>query len=274
MARTMIPFGIPAAGQPPERDQLPEIRAGLRAGIDALARRLLGEPVRGGRNARILKFGSRSGSLQVQISGSKQGLWYDHALCVGGDALALIQHVNGGPFADAVAWAAGWLGIDIGKAVPKSDRARATEQAADRQRKRAEAAAQEAKDAARRVNLARRWWSSRKPLTGTVGAQYLADRGIAHPAGGWPDCVAFLPASRVTFEDQNAKGLGVRRTIPCAGAVIFAATRTDGEVCGTQRIYLDHDARNIRDSTGRKVKITNGVLRGNGAVVRLPRRAQ
>ena len=66
MARTMIPFGVPASGQLPERDHLPEIRACLRAGIDGLARRLLGEPVRGGRNARILKFGSRSGSLHVQ----------------------------------------------------------------------------------------------------------------------------------------------------------------------------------------------------------------
>ena len=270
----MIVFGNPATGKkPPERDHLPEIRAGLRAGIDGLARLLLGEPVRGGRNARTLKFGSRSGSLHVQISGSKQGLWYDHALCVGGDALALIQHVNGGTFADAVAWAAGWLSIDIGKAVPKSDPIRAAEQAADRQRKRSEAAAQEAKDAARRVSLARWLWSKRTPLKDTVGAQYLAGRGIAHPPGGWPECVAFVPAQRVTFKDQDGDRQVVWRTVPCAGAVIFAATSTDGEVYGTQRVYLDHDAQNIRDSTGRKVKITNGVLRGNGAVVRLPRRA-
>lgn len=270
----MIVFGNPATGKkPPERDHLPEIRAGLRAGIDGLARLLLGEPVRGGRNARTLKFGSRSGSLHVQISGSKQGLWYDHALCVGGDALALIQHVNGGTFADAVAWAAGWLSIDIGKAVPKSDPIRAAEQAADRQRKRSEAAAQEAKDAARRVSLARWLWSKRTPLKDTVGAQYLAGRGIAHPPGGWPECVAFVPAQRVTFKDQDGDRQVVWRTVPCAGAVIFAATSTDGEVYGTQRVYLDHAAQNIRDSTGRKVKITNGVLRGNGAVVRLPRRA-
>jgi hypothetical protein len=84
--------------------------------------------------------------------------------------------------------------------------------------------------------------------------------------------VAFVPARRVTFEDQNAKGQGVRRTVPCAGAVIFVATSIDGEVYGTQRIYIDHNAQNIRDSTGKKVKITNGVLRGNGAVIRLPRR--
>ncbi len=203
-----------------------------------------------------------------------RGYGTDHTLCVGGDALALIRHVNGGTFADAVAWAAGWLGIDVGKRVPQSDPARATQQAADRQRKRAEAAAQEAKDAAQRVNMARRCWSSRKPLAGTVGAQYLADRGIAHPVGGWPECVAFVPAQRVTFKDQDGDRQVVWRTVPCAGAVIFAATGTDGEVYGTQRIYLDHDARNIRDSTGKKIKITNGVLRGNDAVVRLPRRVR
>ena len=100
-------------GRDRAHDHLPEIRAGLRVEIELLARQLLSEPLRAGRNGRTLKFGSRSGSLHVEIGGSKQGLWYDHAERVGGDALALIQHVNGGTFADAVAWAAGWLGIDL-----------------------------------------------------------------------------------------------------------------------------------------------------------------
>ena len=40
-------------------DHLPDIRAGLRAGIAALAIRLLGDPVRGGRTTKTLKFGDR-----------------------------------------------------------------------------------------------------------------------------------------------------------------------------------------------------------------------
>src|SRR5690348_10986132 len=94
------------SNRPDDDDPLPEIRAGLRAGIDSLARNLLGEPVRGLPNTRTLNFGSRSGSLHVEVRGPKQGLWYDHAESVGGDALALIQHVNGGGFGDAIAWAA------------------------------------------------------------------------------------------------------------------------------------------------------------------------
>ena len=261
-------------GRVSAHDRLPEIRTGLRAGIDGLARHLLGQPVRGGRSARTLIFGTRSGSLHVVVSGPKQGLWYDHADGTGGDGLDLIQHVNGGTFADAVAWAADWLGIDIGKAAPRPDPARAAEQAAERNRNRAEAAAQEARDAAQRVNVARWWWSKRKPLTGTLGAGYLVGRGIEDPARGWPDSVAFLPASHVTFEDKDGDNQTVWRTLPCAGAVIVAATDADGEVYATQRIYLNHNGRNIRDSAGRKIKITNGVLRGNSAVVRLPRRVR
>ena len=262
------------AGRTPEHDHLPEIRAGLFAGIDSLARLLLGQPVRGGSTARMLKFGTRSGSLHVEVNGPKQGLWHDHAESVGGDALALIQHVNGGTFPDAIGWAADWLGIDIGRPRPKHDAARAAEMAAERERKRFEAAARDAQDAAKRIATARWLWSLRKPLSGTVGAKYLAGRSIAEPAGGWPDCVAFLTVNDVTFEDKDSEGKDVWRTVVCAGAVIVAATDADGLIHGVQRIYVDHGGRNIRDSSGRKVKITNGVMRGNGATVRLPRRAR
>ena len=135
-------------------DHLPEIRDGLRAGISALAVHLLGDPVRGGRTTKTLKFGTRSGSLHVEISGPKQGLWFDHAENLGGDALALIQHINGGSFPDAVSWAANWLGIDIGRPVPKPAPDHAAAQRRERERKRAEAAAQEAQDAAERVSRA------------------------------------------------------------------------------------------------------------------------
>ena len=47
------------------------------------------------------------------------------------------------------------------------------------------------------------------------------------------------------------------------------STNEAGDVCGVQRIYVGQDGRNIRDWSGRKVKLTNGVLSGNGAVVRL-----
>ena len=216
----------------PTRDHLPEIRAGLRAEIDALARRLLGRPVRGSRTARTLKFGTRSGSLHVEISGPKQGLWYDHAESVGGDALDLIQHVNGGTFSDAVAWAANWLGIDIGRPVPKPDPAREAALERERERRRAAAAAEQAVDEARRVYTARRLWSLRKPLRGTQGERYLASRGITEPVEGWPECVAFLPADRVTFEDKDGDKQAVMRTVPCAGAVIVAATSPTARSAG------------------------------------------
>ena len=250
-------------------DHLPEIRDGLRAGISALAVHLLGDPVRGGRTTKTLKFGTRSGSLHVEISGPKQGLWFDHAENLGGDALALIQHINGGSFPDAVSWAANWLGIDIGRPVPKPAPDHAAAQQRERERKRAEAAAQEAQDAAERVSRARRLWSRRKSLAGSLGSVYLASRGITEPAGGWPDAVGFLPASSVTFPDKNQEGREVWRNVPCGGAFILAATDESGEVQAVQRIYVDHAGRNIRDWNGGKIKITNGDMSGTGAVVRL-----
>lgn len=265
----MTASGPPVSSPPCGRDQLPWIRAGLRAGIDGLARRLLGEPVRGGRSVRTLKFGTRSGSLHVEVGGGRRGVWFDHAEGVGGDALALIQHVNGGSFTDAVAFAASWLGIGIGRPTPEPDPARVEALEREREHKQAGAAAQEAQDAARRVNRARWLWSRREPLTDSPGAVYLASRGIAEPAGGWPGCVAFLPASSVAFTDKGQDGREVWRAVPCAGAVMVAATGADGVIHGVQRVYVDRDGRNIRDAAGRKIKLTNGVLSGNGAVVRL-----
>ena len=265
----MTAFGLPSSGSSGEWDRLPEIRAGLRAQIDCLARRLLGNPVGGGRSTRTLQFGNRSGSLHVEIGGPKQGLWFDYSEGVGGDGLALIQHVNGGTFPDAVAWAANWLGIDIGQPMPAPDPVRAVALESERERRRIAAAAQEAHDAARRVQTAQRWWCRRQPLAGTVGATYFASRGIVEPVDGWPECVAFVPAVSVEFTDKNPEGLELRREVTCAGAVVVAATNEAGDVCGVQRIYVGQDGRNIRDWSGRKVKLTNGVLSGNGAVVRL-----
>lgn len=151
---------------------------------------------------------------------------------------------------------------------------RAAEVERERERRRAEAAAQKAQDEARRVRTARWLWSNKKPLAGTLGARYLARRGITEPNEGWPDCLAFLPAADVTFEDRTTEGQDVWRTIPCGGALIVAATDADGLIQGVQRIFVDVEGRNIRDSRDGKVKITNGVLLGNGAVVRLPRRVR
>ncbi len=73
------------------------------AEIEAVARRLYGEPNRGHSNRRQLRFGA-NGSLAVEIGGDKRGTWYDHENQVGGGTLALIQHKLGLVNGEALDW--------------------------------------------------------------------------------------------------------------------------------------------------------------------------
>jgi len=224
------------ARSPNLRHALPEIRAGLAAGIEDLARTLLGEPVKGKGNRRTKYYGRGQGSLAVEISGPKRGLWHDFSSGQGGDALGLIQHVRGGDFCDAVGFAAHWLGVDIGATVAAPDPEIEARREAERAERKRRADARAAQDAAKRVRAARWWWSQRKPLSGTPGACYLASRGIAEPVDGWPDAVAWLPAREVMIAEEGPDGAEVRRAIPCAGAVMGAATDEHGDVTATHRI--------------------------------------
>ncbi len=75
--------------------------------IHLLAPHLLGQPIRDLRNRRQLRFGSKNGSLWVNVDPAHKeyGKWYDFQEGRGGDALSLIQRVKGLNFVDALAWA-------------------------------------------------------------------------------------------------------------------------------------------------------------------------
>ena len=74
--------------------------------IDSIARDLLGSPVNRNQK-RVLKYGSKSGSLQVTIHPSSPfyGEWHDFQTGEGGDALSLIQKVRGLTFPEALEYA-------------------------------------------------------------------------------------------------------------------------------------------------------------------------
>ena len=69
------------------------------AHIEAVARRLCGEPNQQRSTRRTLRFGT-NGSLAVEIGGDNRGTYYDHENKVGGGTLDLIRNklgvVNGG----------------------------------------------------------------------------------------------------------------------------------------------------------------------------------
>jgi putative DNA primase/helicase len=92
--------------------------ANLGAHIEAVARKLLGEPNREKSTNHQLRFGNQ-GSMAVEIGGNKAGTWYDFENKVGGGVMELIKRetglVNGAAF--------DWLremGIEVGPA-PRAD---------------------------------------------------------------------------------------------------------------------------------------------------------
>ncbi len=84
---------------------LDRLRQDLISQMENVARDLLGSPVNRNQK-RVLKYGSKSGSLQVTIHPSSPfyGEWHDFQTGEGGDAVSLMQKVRRRTFPDAIAY--------------------------------------------------------------------------------------------------------------------------------------------------------------------------
>jgi len=217
-------------------DDLIELREALAAQAGEVAEALLGRP--SGRSGHELRWGRR-GSLSVAIRGPKRGLWRDHEADEGGDLISLIRRERGGDFAAAVAWARAWLGLgDAADRPTHTPRLRPSREAQD---------AELAEDEARRIAFARRLWTERQPIGGTLAEHYLIEvRRIPEPSHGWPDSVAFHPGRR---------------------ALIMAAEDDTGAVVAVQLVHLAADGRKAETTDNRPTKQSFG--RVAGAAVRL-----
>ena len=230
-------------------DDLQDLRDALRADAAEVAEALLGLPNKAASNRRTLRWGSK-GSLAVEVSGPRKGLWFSHESDEGGDLLALIRHAHGCDFPAAVEWARNWTGdpAPTRGASPAQPIRGWHRQKRDEERKDAAEA-----ERAQRIATAQRIAAGGIPLANTLGAYYLKQvRGIPEPAGGWPSSILWHPQCR---------------------ALLAVGTAADGTVQAVQRIHLAEDGGKVgpeemRRRALRAVKVTNGVL--DGAAVRLP----
>ena len=239
----------------PGEGDLTELFAALRADAEGVATALLGPPNRGGSRS-TLRWGAKA-SMSVEVRGPKRGLWFDHSAGAGGYLLALVRHVHGCSFSDAVAWARNWTGLPAAQPDNDNDRARRARQDADRRVRQAEVEAkgQAEADAELASNIA---WSQRlaarsSPADDTLACRYLQQaRGIPRPGNGWPDAIRWNAAHH---------------------ALVAVATLADGTVQRVQRVHLGADGRKVTPQEMERrglqaVKMTNGP--GAGAAVRLP----
>src|SRR5689334_4548286 len=87
--------------------------------IEAVSRKLLGEPNREKSTKHQLRFGSQ-GSMAVEIGGNKAGTWYDFENEVGGGVVELVKRETGLANGAVFDWLRE-MGTEVGP-VPQTDR--------------------------------------------------------------------------------------------------------------------------------------------------------
>src|SRR3954467_15971252 len=91
-----------------QREELEQIREGLRRSAGDLASRLIGTP--GRRAGNDLRFGDH-GKLRVTVAGRMIGRWHDYGSGNHGDMLKLIREYQGIGFVAALDYARSYLGM-------------------------------------------------------------------------------------------------------------------------------------------------------------------
>jgi hypothetical protein len=109
----------------------------------------------------------------------KKALWNCRGCGKGGDVIALVRHLGGCSFTDAVELLTGEEGGVTDRAAVPPDPVR-----------RAQAKAETTEHERRQHEKAARLWSQRRPIKGTIAEKYLHGRGISCPLA---PTLAFLP---------------------------------------------------------------------------------
>lgn len=222
-----------------------DVRDALNNKAVKLVSHLLGaEPNRRLGNRRAKRWGHK-GSLVLEVTGQKRGLWFDHETGEGGDLIDLIRKYPVRDFGGAVQWAREWLGWGDGTA---PEPRKSHELRREREEREAREAARQARAEARRAGWAKAKFAMAGPIEGTPGEVYLREtRGT--DVADFPDAFRWHEGER---------------------AVVCAVTNDGGEIVAAQMIAVTPDGKKdsgrLPDKGGAKTSI--GPV-GSGAV-RLP----
>lgn len=169
----------------------------------------------------------------------RKGIWHCRHAGRGGDAIALVQYLDGADFLAACETL-------TGRAPPKGEGTRATpEELAAREEERRARAAEEAaereaennryREAERRKVYA--LWGASMPIAGTVAADYLGWRGIPDPRSR---ALRFKPDYAFCHgEEEDADGRKYARVLHRGPAMLAAITGPDGHFRGLHITWID-----------------------------------
>lgn len=165
----------------------------------------------------------------------RKGVWHCRGSGRGGDAIALVQYLDGADFLAACETL-------TGRAPPKGEgtRASAEDLAAREEARRAKEAERERQSDLYREAERRRLyalWMASVPIAGTPAEAYLARRGLADPQSRALRYKADLPYYH--GETLDERGKAVRRLIHRGPALLAAVTSASGHFVGLHQTWLD-----------------------------------
>jgi hypothetical protein len=213
-----------------QRGEAAELAAQLAGQIESLARDLLKEGRRDGRDWVCGNIaGEKGDSLHVCLTGARAGLWRDFAdSSKSGDALDLVAEARfNGDIRAAMAWSRHWLGLpDAGPLPPRPSTVPPIAKPG--------AAAENAEAEGKRRAALRMFLAASPDLRGTPAAAYLAGRGIdLAELGRQPRSLRFARSLKNPENEQLYP------------ALLAAISSPAGEHVATHRTWL-HQGRDGR----------------------------
>ncbi|ACK51134.1 putative DNA primase [Methylocella silvestris BL2] len=207
----------------------------------------------------------------------RKNVWYCRASGIGGDAIALAQHIDGSSFLVAVETILGELPPGLGPVeYDEAKRTRENGLASARAdwRREQDGAKTEQHFRERERRAARRLWIEAAPIAGTTGEAYLKLRGVESPPGAR---LRFHANAQLWDRPKDQGG----KIVHSGPALIAAIEGASGRFSGVQRTWIDlaqpkGKALIIHPETGEVLpsKKARGSIKGGTVLLRRPETAE